>query len=247
MHLTPVVVCDQLVPSDCGVHLISTVSAPDLDRSAAADEALPTGDAPLATRTERRAQKTKRKLLNAALHLFSTHSVDTTSVEEITDRADVGKGTFYRHFSSKEDLLAELLDDSVTRLEKAITTACQGQPGLNALLDRLFEANLRFFTGNRENLLLLVDGRMLRGLGEAEPPKHVARLVTFVEQLLRPFAPSWVPAPQARLVAFSVLSLIVAFVSVGSMGMPADEMKKSTKSLKRAFVSACIAMLAQDL
>jgi AcrR family transcriptional regulator len=227
--------------------VLSPVSAPDLDKPAAADEMPPAGEAPLPTRTERRAQKTKRKLLNAALHLFSTNGVDPTSVEEITDHADVGKGTFYRHFSGKEDLLDELLDDSVTRLQKAITTACQGQPGLNAMLDRLFEANLRFFTGNRENLLLLVDGRLLRATGEAEPPKHIGRLVAFMEQLLRPFAPAWVPAPQARLVALSVLSLIVAFVSVGSIGMSPDEMKKGTKSLKRAFVSSCIALLAQDL
>lgn len=224
--------------------------APENDHLVAATDLPQPAELPQGTRVERRTQKTKRKLLNAALHLFAGQGVNATSVEEITDRADVGKGTFYRHFGSKEELLAALLDDSVSRLEKAITSACQGQPSLSATLDRFFEAGQRFFAGNRENLLLLADGRLLQGLAgqaDSDAPGHVTPLVEFTERLLEPYMPRWVSPGQAHLFASAVFSMIVAFLSVGLLSMPPEELKKGAKGLKKAFVSSCVALMAQDL
>ena len=48
------------------------------------------------------------ELMTAALDLFLEQGVGPTTIEQITSGADVAKGTFYLHFSSKEDLLAAL-------------------------------------------------------------------------------------------------------------------------------------------
>jgi len=50
-------------------------------------------------RTQRRASKTRNRLLKAALSVFAEVGTDATTIEMITQRADLGKGTFYRHFA----------------------------------------------------------------------------------------------------------------------------------------------------
>lgn len=59
------------------------------------------------TKTDRRIQRT-RQALRAALHeLIMEKDYDTISTEEITERANVGRATFYLHYKDKEDLLLE--------------------------------------------------------------------------------------------------------------------------------------------
>lgn len=55
-------------------------------------------------RRERRAREMRRKILMAALELFSERDIDAVTVEEIAERADVARGTVFNHFSSKESL-----------------------------------------------------------------------------------------------------------------------------------------------
>ena len=57
------------------------------------------------TRNDRRVQRTHRLLLRALLELIQEKSYDKITVQEIVDRADVGRTTFYAHFRDKEDLL----------------------------------------------------------------------------------------------------------------------------------------------
>lgn len=56
-------------------------------------------------RSDRRVQRTKRRLKGALAELLAEREYDRITVQEIVDRADVGRSTFYAHFESKEDLL----------------------------------------------------------------------------------------------------------------------------------------------
>lgn len=58
------------------------------------------------TRSEKK-QETREKILKAAYALFDEKGYDDTSYTEIAERAGVGYGTIYSHFSSKENLLLE--------------------------------------------------------------------------------------------------------------------------------------------
>ncbi len=62
------------------------------------------------SRVERRKERTRRALLAVALELFHQKGIYWTKIEDITERADIGKGTFYQHFETKEDLLEVLLE-----------------------------------------------------------------------------------------------------------------------------------------
>lgn len=76
---------------------------------------------------EGKKQEKRRALLDAAYELFLEQGASKTSVEDITSRAKVGKGTFYLYFADKgavtQALLArvsyQLLADAVTACERA--------------------------------------------------------------------------------------------------------------------------------
>ncbi len=53
---------------------------------------------------DRRVQKTQQSLRNALIELILEKHYDTISVQDIIDRANVGRSTFYLHFRDKEDL-----------------------------------------------------------------------------------------------------------------------------------------------
>jgi AcrR family transcriptional regulator len=68
-------------------------------------------------KTDRRSQRTRRLLTAALIELMLEKRFDAISVQDILDRADIGRSTFYGHFSSKEALLYSSLGDMLHGLE----------------------------------------------------------------------------------------------------------------------------------
>lgn len=67
-------------------------------------------------RGERRKQHTKRRLLDAAAETYSVGSVESATISAITERADVGLGTFYLHFEDKDSIAAAVSDTMMRRI-----------------------------------------------------------------------------------------------------------------------------------
>lgn len=61
------------------------------------------------SRGSRRKRQTREKLLQAAMELMAERGMDGVAINEITERADVGFGTFYNHFPSKDAIYAALI------------------------------------------------------------------------------------------------------------------------------------------
>lgn len=59
-------------------------------------------------RKEREFQRREREVLDAALALFSDDGWQSVTVEQIAERAEIGKGTVYKHFESKDEIYAVL-------------------------------------------------------------------------------------------------------------------------------------------
>jgi AcrR family transcriptional regulator len=53
----------------------------------------------------------KRKVANVALNLFIEKGFQQTSIQEIINGANISKGTFYNYFTSKNDCIAEILEN----------------------------------------------------------------------------------------------------------------------------------------
>jgi AcrR family transcriptional regulator len=73
------------------------------------------------------AEERRDELMNAAQRLFIAKGVEATSIEQITDGADVAKGTFYLHFVSKDDVLFALRERFVREFLESIENAIAKQ------------------------------------------------------------------------------------------------------------------------
>jgi len=61
--------------------------------------------------TDRRLLRTRQSLRNALLELLPEKTWDELTVQDICDRANIGRSTFYVHFQNKEELLSTGLND----------------------------------------------------------------------------------------------------------------------------------------
>ena len=94
------------------------------------------------TRQQRRVSATRNKLLQAAREVFAVKGLDLARIDEITEKADVGKGTFYYHFKTKERLIGALIERTLGELSSALEEGCSGASDLREMLDRLITAHL---------------------------------------------------------------------------------------------------------
>jgi AcrR family transcriptional regulator len=76
--------------------------------------------APAPDRRQRRSAETRERLFRAALKLFADKGFAETTVEDITNSADVGKGTFFNYFPSKEHILVAFSDMQLGKLQTTV-------------------------------------------------------------------------------------------------------------------------------
>ena len=74
-------------------------------------------------RRERRRAEIRERLFCAALQLFAKHGFLETTVEDITEAADVGKGTFFNYFPTKEHVLATFGAERLAVIECGVERA----------------------------------------------------------------------------------------------------------------------------
>jgi AcrR family transcriptional regulator len=75
---------------------------------------------PAPDRFARRRERTRTQLIDAAKTLFARQGVDNTRINEITEEADVGFGSFYNHFDSKEAIVEAVLQETIASQGTAV-------------------------------------------------------------------------------------------------------------------------------
>jgi len=75
------------------------------------------------SRRARRSLELRERLFRSALDLFARKGFAETTVEDITDTADVGKGTFFNYFPSKDHILLAFADMQLAKLRDAVEEA----------------------------------------------------------------------------------------------------------------------------
>jgi AcrR family transcriptional regulator len=88
-------------------------------------------------RRQRRSAETRERLFRAALNLFAQKGFGETTVEDITNAADVGKGTFFNYFPSKDHLLVAFTDMQLAKLQGAVESMRQSHEPMPAFLHAL--------------------------------------------------------------------------------------------------------------
>lgn len=74
------------------------------------------------TTPDRRVRRTRAALLDALLDLISEKGYEAITVADLIDRADVGRSTFYSHYTDKDDLL----EDGLATLRSLIDASATG-------------------------------------------------------------------------------------------------------------------------
>lgn len=88
-------------------------------------------------RRQRRASETRLKLFHCALALIAERGLPNVTVEDITEAADVGKGTFFNYFETKDLVLGVMSEIQIGKIREANSQALQGNDPVRLLLRNL--------------------------------------------------------------------------------------------------------------
>ena len=89
-------------------------------------EAVSGSEPPRASRLDRRKARTRQALIDAAVRLIAEGRGHRASIQEITEEADIGFGSFYNHFDSKEQLFQTASEEVLERWGQMIDRATAG-------------------------------------------------------------------------------------------------------------------------
>lgn len=202
------------------------------------------------SRTEKRAAKTRNKLLTAALAVFSELGVDAATIDVITERADLGKGTFYRHFADKYDIAGELVEQSIDHLIGRLREM-EDHPtaSLEDVLEHFLNAHYAFFRHHQDEFVLLFQGRLLLKLERQSTDRMEAPFSRYLEeiegQLTPHLAEKKVDLVRVRRLACAVAGFVFGFFSFAMIGMEPADIATSMKPLRQSFVKSLSLFLTQ--
>jgi len=141
-------------------------------------------------RRQRRAAETRLRLFRCALQLFAERGFRNVTVADITEAADVGKGTFFNYFESKDHVLSVMAEIQLGKVGEAVTLAESGKQTIHSVLHHLFlrvaEEPGRSPDLARALLSSFLASKEVRGLIEhnmSEGRKMVAQIVAAGQKL----------------------------------------------------------------
>ncbi|MBD3670460.1 MAG: helix-turn-helix transcriptional regulator [Gammaproteobacteria bacterium] len=118
-------------------------------------------------RKQREFERREREIVEAAHALFKQGDIHAVTIEQIAEAADIGKGTVYKHFQSKDEIYARIIIQ-LNRAMRADIAAIDNDLPFRKRLDRIIEViwehdmrdsqflrrlNIHVMTGNfRQNL-----------------------------------------------------------------------------------------------
>jgi len=96
----------------CSGATVNNQSPPVRSQTNATGQAVREREAPLsAATTDRRIRRTRELLRRALFSLIQEQGYDRITVQDLLDRADIGRSTFYAHYRDKDDLLRSAFED----------------------------------------------------------------------------------------------------------------------------------------
>ncbi len=101
-----------------------------------------TADSP-SPRVLRRQQRTRQSVIAAAAEQFAQKSFGTVSVEQITEAADISRGTFYKLFRDKEEVLGEILRPLMELYGSELASIDSSDPW--EIIDRVIDVYIRIW------------------------------------------------------------------------------------------------------
>jgi AcrR family transcriptional regulator len=135
-------------------------------------------------RRQRRAEETRLRLFRSAIQLFAERGFPNVTIGDITEAADVGKGTFFNYFESKDHVLGVMADIQLSKIREYVRLAANDSHTIQSLLHllalRLVEEPGRSPELARAVVSSFLASDVVRGIVEdqlAEGRRMIAQLV----------------------------------------------------------------------
>ncbi len=191
------------------------------------------------SRQQRRVEKTRDKLMSAARSVFSEKGLGA-SVDEIAERADVARGSFYYHFKSREKLIRQMVDDILGELTERMNTECSGRNGLEEMLDGIIQAHICFFSTRWQDFVLYYQSRADLTLENSYDglERPFLKYGKSIEKLIDASIPEPISDEQLRRTANAIAGFISGYYSFASVASPDQDVDKEFESLRKAFVTS---------
>ena len=109
----------------------------------------------MAGKREVNKNQNRQTILNAAMNQFKTRGFAHTSVADITNNSNLGVGTFYNYFNSKEEVLMSIVKELFTEVEERVDLMAQKNSSSLELLEFCAMSTARLIDENRFILPLL--------------------------------------------------------------------------------------------
>lgn len=98
----------------------------------------------------------KNNLLEAATTIFAEKGYKNASVDEIVEKAETAKGTFYYHFKSKEDLFLSLIDTGIDKLSEKMMIEADKYHNPIQKVEAVIASQYKFFSTNQDICQMLL-------------------------------------------------------------------------------------------
>jgi AcrR family transcriptional regulator len=188
--------------------------------------------APQTNRRERRRAEIRERLYSAALQLFAERGFLETTVEDITEAADVGKGTFFNYFPTKEHILATFGSERVAAVERAYEKAQSSNEPVLQAIHELLTSLADSYSGNPALLRAIFAAHASCPSVRAELQKRMHRgrqLMTGMFQLAQERGEIRRDAPAAELARLT--QLVFMGVSLSWAMNPDSTLHKTTEAV----------------
>ncbi|MFH1374758.1 MAG: TetR/AcrR family transcriptional regulator [bacterium] len=204
---------------------------------------------PQKTRQQRRYGKTRKKLLVAAKTVMAEKGLSATTVEDITDRADVGRGSFYYHFDAKDEMIRLMMEKLLKELVAALKEDCASHTEINEVLDAMIGTHIKFFSNRWEDFVLYYQGRADIMLNESlegiETP--FLNYLSCIEELIEGALSKPISKERLRRLAYALAGFISGYYSFASVASEEDDLDGSFMALRSAFVVSLARFIKEAL
>jgi AcrR family transcriptional regulator len=182
------------------------------------------------------ADETTDALLDATSRLLAAHGLRRWTMEDVAERADLGRATVYRHFGSRDELVHAALGREARRFFAAIAAAVAGLDTLEDQVVAGFLAGWRVVRDSVVGELFASDRAAAVSLLTAAPVLALAR-AALVEryQIVTGRALSSGETADAELVAEALVRLGLSFVLIPESVIQLDDNESARSALRQLF------------
>lgn len=169
------------------------------------------------TRRDRRIERKRLEIMNAAARVFARGGYAGATTRDIAQEADIGEGTLYNYFPSKRDILLAIAEHHASGIDAIIQSSpLQDAPSMVDVLDRALEAALSEPLFSR---MMITEAWMSDELLQGYLIERLSRLANLVVSRIEGYVQDGKARPiDAKLAARLVVGMALAAIAPALRG-----------------------------